>query len=111
MASGNDTGVACYPPLAIDPAVAQRVMFGAHSIYVSTDAMATWTPQTTQDLTGGCVGGACALEDIEVAPSDHTKAYALSMQTSTTTRPPPFKNFTTDQADMKVNAGRALDSH
>ncbi len=106
MASVGDTGAAYYPPIAGDPAVAQRVMFGAHSIYVSNDAMTTWTPQTTQDLTGGCVGGACALEDIEIAPSDRTKAYALSMQTSTTTRPTPFKIFTTDQADLQVNAGQ-----
>ena len=111
MVSVHDTGAAYYPPIAGDPAVAQRVMFGAHSIYVSNDAMATWTAQTTQDLTGGCVGGACALEDIEIAPSDHTKAYALSMETNTTTRPTPFKIFTTDQADLQVNAGQPEGAH
>ena len=111
MASLNDSGAAYYPPIATDPAIAQRVMFGAHSIYVSSDAMVTWTPQTTQDLTGGCVGGACALEDLEIAPSDHTKAYALSMQTSTTTRPTPFKIFTTDEADLQVSGGRPEGAH
>ncbi len=81
-------------------------MFGAHSVYVSNDGMATWAQQTTQDLTGGCNSGECALEDLEIAPSDHTKAYALAMETSTTFRPTPFKIFTTDQADMQVSASQ-----
>lgn len=106
MASAGDSGAAYYPPIASDPAVAERVMFGAHSIYVSNDAMTTWARQTTQDLTGGCVGGACALEDIEIAPSDHTKAYALAMETNTTFRPTPFKIFTTDEADLQVSVGQ-----
>src|SRR5208337_814462 len=75
-------------------------------VYVSNDAMATWAPQTTQDLTGGCNSGACALEDLEIAPSDDTKAYALAMQTNTTFRPTPFKIFTTDQAKLQVTAGQ-----
>ena len=57
MASAGDSGAAYFPPLASDPAVAQRVLFGAHSVYVSNDGMATWAPQTTQDLTGGCNSG------------------------------------------------------
>jgi len=68
--------------------------------------MATWAPQTTQDLTGGCNSGACGLEDLEIAPSDDTKAYALSMETSTTFRPTPFEIFTTDQADLQISASR-----
>ncbi|MGA9721394.1 MAG: hypothetical protein WBQ86_02970, partial [Candidatus Binatus sp.] len=87
-------------------AVAERVLFGAHSVYVSNDAMATWAPQTTQDLTGGCNSGECGLEDLEIAPSDHTKAYALAMETNTTFRPTPFKIFTTDQADLQVSTGQ-----
>ncbi len=106
MATTADRGAVYYPPLASDPAVAERVLFGAHSIYVSNDGMATWTPQTTQDLTGGCNSGACALQDIQIAPSDDTKAYALSMQTSTTFTPTPFKIFTTDQANLQVSAGQ-----
>jgi len=106
MAAGGDDGAAYYPPLASDPAVAERVLFGAHSVYVSNDAMATWAPQTTQDLTGGCNSGACALQDLEIAPSDDTKAYALSMETNTTFRPTPFKIFTTDQANLDVSAGQ-----
>jgi hypothetical protein len=106
MAMAGDEGAAYYPPLASDPAVAERVLFGAHSVYVSNDAMATWAQQTTQDLTGGCNSGACALEDLEIAPSDDTKAYALSMETSATFRPTPFKIFTTDQADIQVNPGQ-----
>ena len=58
MATAGDRGAAYFPPLASDPAVAQRVLFGAHSVYVSNDAMATWSQQTTQDLTGGCNSGA-----------------------------------------------------
>ncbi len=106
MATAGDGGAAYYPPLASDPAVAKRVLFGAHSVYVSNDAMATWAPQTTQDLTGGCNSGACGLEDLEIAPSDDTKAYALSMETSTTFRPTPFEIFTTDQADLQVSASQ-----
>ena len=106
MATAGDDGAAYYPPLASDPAVAERVLFGAHSVYVSNDGMATWTPQTTQDLTGGCNSGACALEDLEIAPSDDTKAYALSMETNTSFRPTPFKIFTTDQANLQVSAGQ-----
>jgi hypothetical protein len=111
MTAAGDPGAAYFPPIASDPAVAQRVLFGAHSVYVSNDAMTTWSPQTTQDLTGGCNSGNCALEDLEIAPSDHTKAYALAMQTSTTFRPTPFKIFTTDQADMQVNPGQPEGAH
>jgi hypothetical protein len=106
MATAGDDGAAYFPPIASDPAVAERVLFGAHSVYVSNDAMATWSQQTTQDLTGGCNSGECGLEDLEIAPSDHTKAYALAMQTSTTFRPTPFTIFTTDQADMQVSVGQ-----
>lgn len=111
MAAANDLGAAYYPPLAVDTAKAERVMFGAHSIYVSTDAMATWSRQTTQDLTGGCSNGECALQDIEIAPSDHTKAYALSMETSTTLRPTPFRIFTTDEADLQVDVNHLAGAH
>ncbi len=111
MTAAGDPGAAYFPPIASDPAVAQRVLFGAHSVYVSNDAMTTWSQQTTQDLTGGCNSGNCALEDLEIAPSDHTKAYALAMQTSTTFRPTPFKIFTTDQADMQVTPGQPEGAH
>jgi hypothetical protein len=104
MSTALDAGAAYYPPLAADPDRAERVLFGAHSIYVSTDGMLTWARQTTQDLTGGCSSGACALEDIEVAPSDDSKAYALAMETSITTRPTPFRLFTTAQANVQVDA-------
>jgi hypothetical protein len=106
MIESGDPGASYFPPLASDPAVAERVLFGAHSVYVSNDGMATWAQQTTQDLTGGCNSGECALEDLEIAPSDDTKAYALAMQTSTTFRPTPFKIFTTDQANLEVSAGQ-----
>ena len=106
MATAGDRGAAYFPPLASDPAVAERVLFGAHSVYVSSDAMATWAQQTTQDLTGGCNSGQCALEDLEIAPSDDTKAYALAMETNTTFRPTPFQIFTTNEANIQVSAGQ-----
>jgi hypothetical protein len=106
MATAGDSGAAYFPPLASDPAVARRVLFGAHSVYVSNDGMATWARQTTQDLTGGCNSGQCALEDLEIAPSDDTKAYALAMETNTTFRPTPFQIFTTNEANMQVSAGQ-----
>jgi hypothetical protein len=111
MTAAGDKGAAYFPPLASDPATAQRVLFGAHSVYVSNDGMTTWASQTAQDLTGGCNSGQCALEDLEIAPSDDTKAYALAMQTSTTFRPTPFKIFTTDQATIQVNAGQPEGAH
>ena len=111
MATAGDEGAAYFPPIASDPTVAEHVLFGAHSVYVSNDAMATWAVQTTQDLTGGCNSGACGLQDLEIAASDHTKAYALSMETSTTFRPTPFKIFTTDQANIQVNPGQPEGAH
>jgi Abnormal spindle-like microcephaly-assoc'd, ASPM-SPD-2-Hydin len=82
----NDPGPAFYAPIAVDPAVAHRVFFGAHSIYVSTDGMATWAQQTDQELTSSGIGGGvacqdqtCALDDVEFAPSDHTRAWAVAM--------------------------------
>ncbi len=97
---GVDTA-AFYPPLAVDPATAKRVLIGGHGIYVSTDAMATWQRQSNQNLTG-CLpaGSACALSDIEFAPSDHTRAYALSQQTGAI----PFQVWTTSQATMNSGA-------
>ena len=67
MATAGDEGAAYFPPIASDPTVAEHVLFGAHSVYVSNDAMATWAVQTTQDLTGGCNSGACGLQDLEIA--------------------------------------------
>jgi hypothetical protein len=104
MASAGDAGAGYYPPLAVDPSVVGRVMAGAHSVYVSNDAMQTWARQTIQDLTGGCGDGTCALEDIEIAPSDDTKAYALAMETNSTARRTPFRVTTTAQANFQVDA-------
>ena len=106
MATAGDSGAAYFPPLASDPSVAERVLFGAHSVYVSNDGMATWAQQTTQDLTGGCNSGQCALEDLEIAPSDDTKAYALAMETNSTFRPTPFQIFTTNEANIQVSASQ-----
>lgn len=79
-----------YPPLAGDPALAHRVLFGAHHVYASIDGMMTWQPQSAQDLIGGCADANCALSDIEFALSNHTKAYAISKE-APRMPPIPFK--------------------
>ena len=75
------------------------MLVGSQHIYVSTDGMLHFQEQETADLTGGCGSRACAIQDIEFAPSDHTKAWSLSIQTGTT----PFKLFKTTNAN--VNSG------
>ncbi|HUA34726.1 MAG TPA: Ig-like domain-containing protein [Candidatus Binataceae bacterium] len=100
MRAAADKGAAQFPPLASDPATAQRVLFGAHSVYVSTDGLNTWARQTTQDLSGGCPNGACALADIEVAPSNNADAWAIAMETNSTFRPTPFQVYNTTQANL-----------
>ena len=78
---GQGSGPVFYPPLAVDPNIAHRVFFGAHSVYVSTDGMATWAQQTDQDLTSSgafegdiCQTQDCALEDLEFGPEDGLRA-------------------------------------
>ncbi len=86
---------AFYAPLAVDPGVSQRVFFGSHTVFVSTDAMLSWQRQTQQDLTGGCADGTCALVDLEFAPSDDTHAVALAEASNGAS----FKVFVTDEAN------------
>ncbi len=99
-----------YPPLAGDASAPHRVMLGGHSIFVSTDGMFTWQLQTTQDLTGGCVSGACALQDIQIVPCDHTRAWSLSIRAVTAPAPGatpiavPFKLYRTNQANLNNGA-------
>ena len=76
----KDPGAVFYPPLAVDPNVAHRVFFGAHSVYVSTDGMATWNQQTDLDLTSSgafegnpCSAQDCAIEDLEFGPVERTE--------------------------------------
>ncbi len=104
-----DPGPAFYPPLAVDPTVAHRVWFGSHSIYVSTDGMAHWAQQTDQDLTsdgslGGdvCIDQDCSIEDLQFAPSDHTRAWALSMSNLDGTV--AFAVSNTSQANLQLDA-------
>src|SRR5579872_389730 len=104
LAASNDPGAGYFPPLASDPLIAKRVLFGAHSVYVSTDGALTWASQTSQDLTGRCSNGACAIQDLEFAPSMHNVAYALSAQTFETGMPTPFKIFQTSQANVQVSS-------
>ena len=100
MKTVGDPGAIFYPPLASDPGTAGRVFFGGHHIYVSTNGMTSFAEQETADLTGaGCTSGGCALEDIEFAPSDHTKAWALAAQSGAV----PFRLLNTTTAN--VNSG------
>ncbi len=108
ITNAGDAGPVFYPPLAVDPAVAHRVFFGAHSVYVSTDGMAHWAQQTDQDLTAdgtvegdACDDQSCALEDLEFTPSDHTHAWALAMSNLTGTV--EFELSNTTQADQKLD--------
>ena len=99
-----------YPPLAVDPAVAYRVLFAAHGVYVSTDAMAHWAVQTTQDLTSPTCFMAfdptsCAVDDIEFAPSDHTKAWTVAA--SSPDGSVPFAVNNTTQANIQVDGTHA----
>ena len=105
----GDPGPGFYPTLAVDPAVAHRVWFGTHSVYVSTDGMAHWVQQTDQDLTADgtiegnkCQDQSCSLEDLEFAPSDHTRAWALAM--SDLNGISEFELSNTSQADMDLNS-------
>lgn len=86
----RDPGPVFYPAMAVDPKVAHRVWFGGHSVYVSTNGMATWAQQTDQDLTsdgtpeggGECGTQQCALEDLEFGPLDGQNgnpAWSLAM--------------------------------
>ena len=95
-------GFSFYPPLAGDPAVAQRVLLGGHFVLVLNFAAGTVTVtrHSPQNLTGGCTSGACALQDLGFSPSDHTIAWALSKQSGAT----PFKLFNTTQADLNSGA-------
>jgi hypothetical protein len=89
-----------YPPLAVDPASARRVMIGGHMIYVSTDGMLSWKVQSG-DLTGTCgiTNDRCALQDIEFVPAS-TRAWALSMLNGTV----GFTVSNTTQANLNSGA-------
>ncbi|MGO9602479.1 MAG: hypothetical protein ACLQAT_03575 [Candidatus Binataceae bacterium] len=91
-----------YPPLAPDPSSPHRVLIGGHQIYASTDGMATWQVQTTQNLTGTCTTTktGCSLQDIEFVPTEPTMAWALS-QTSGTDG---FVLSNTNQANLDSGA-------
>jgi hypothetical protein len=80
-----------YPPLAADPTAskAHRFLLGAHYVYALTfnaNGSPVWNRQSTTDITGGCkdstslhyLAAACAIEDIEFAPSKPTVAWAVS---------------------------------
>jgi hypothetical protein len=101
-----------YPPLAVDPNVAHRVFFGAHSVYVSTDGMATCNQQMDLDLTfndafegNACLAQDCAIEDLEFGPVDGLNGHpawplAMSDQGGTVA----FAINNTSQADRNIKS-------
>jgi len=113
--TADDPGPVFYPPLAVDPSVAHRVWFGAHSVYVSTDGMAHWAQQTDQDLTAdgtiegsACADQSCALEDLEFGPLDGKNghpAWALAMSNLTGTV--EFEVSNTTQANVQLGGANA----
>lgn len=79
----GDKGLAFYPPLAPDPGQAKRILTGGHFAYAIDVVQDKIFRLSTQDLTGGCPDGACAIQDIEYAstgPTDRSKAWSLSMR-------------------------------
>ena len=103
MQNVSDTGPVFYPPIASDPVVAKRVLVGADFVYASTDAMLTWQRQGTTPGGGGlasCAGPRCALTDIEFAPSDHTKAWAVAQGNPND----GFRVLNTTQANLNTDA-------
>ena len=108
----TDPGPAFYPPIAVDPNTAHRVLFGAHGVYVSTDGMRHWAQQTDQDLTSNgtfegnpCASQDCSLEDLEFGPVDGkngTPAWSLAMSDLGGTV--AFAIDNTTQANLSLNA-------
>ncbi len=99
-AIGSEGPASPYPPIAVDPGVAKRVLFGARSIFVSIDGMKTWQRQTGLDMNPGCKTPYCALGDIEFAPKDRVRAFAIANQSGAI----PFRVFSTEEADTNSGA-------
>ena len=95
--AAGDPGAIFYPPLAADPAIPQRVVVGAHGVYVSTDGMNSWQPQTSQFLGG-------VLSDLEIVGGNHSYAWSLSEQNPKTVPATPFKVFNTAQVSLNHGA-------
>jgi hypothetical protein len=105
----NDLGPVPFAPIASDPSVGLSLLLGSFSVYSSTNGMSTWTQQTTQDLTRGCTESnapACGILDIEYAPSNHQRAYAVTAIPGSWTGNAPggFYVWTTTHADLSTGA-------
>ena len=114
--SVGDEGPVFYPPLAVDPNVAHRVWFAAHSVYVSTDGMAHWAQQTDQDLTSDgtfegamCANQSCAIEDLEFGPNDVLNSIypAWSLAMSDLDGTVAFAINNTKQSNVQLDANHA----
>jgi hypothetical protein len=101
LTAAHQAKVPFLSPLAVDPSVSGRVLFGALSVFVSTDHMQSWTPQTSQDLTNGGAG----IYDVEFAPSDHSRAFTVAAT------PPNFAIYSTRAADLDFGASWTDVSH
>ena len=112
LSDSGDLGAAFYAPMAVDPQIPQRVLFGAHGIYVSTDGMAHWGQQEDFDLTSQglvvgapCLDSSCAMVDLEFAASDHSRAWALAQ--SSLDGSVAFALNNTTQGDIQLDANNA----
>ena len=106
MQTAKDAGAAFYPPLAADPADSPSRPGRGAERYVSTDGMITWSPQTSQVLTGGCGESDCALSDLEFARRSQPRLVAVE-STAGPASDVSFKVFNTAQADL--NSGAVVD--
>jgi hypothetical protein len=82
LTAPGDSGMSVYPPIAVDPNVANRIFIGGHFVYVSANGSQTWRQQSSSDITGGCTGRGCALDDLEFVPPNSSSvphgAWAVS---------------------------------
>jgi hypothetical protein len=110
-------GPVFYPPIAVDPKTPERVLFGAHYVYESTDGMAHWAEQTDFDLTspgiaGGapeglpCNDGTCAIEDLEFGPVNGSVHPAWGLAMSNLIGTVEFELTNTTQANILVGCYR-----
>ncbi len=111
----GDIGSIPFPGLANDPTVSQFLLFGSFYMYSSTDGMVSWSEQSGQNLTQGCLyaqppgyasSSPCGVQDVEFAPSNHARGYAVTGITDVWTGNAPggFYVWTTGQADYSTGA-------
>src|SRR5579885_1936917 len=109
---GNSGISGFFPLIAVDPnppAGQRRLFVGAHSVFVSTDGMGTWSRQVANnagtpngDVTGcpASNSGFCAIADLQIVPADNRRAWSVSAQSGGF----PLQVFNTTQANLNTGA-------